>query len=769
MSSELIDRDGSGAFTGRKLSQGKKCWMVVKLLYQLRFKSSFTIFLPVLAAIALLLTLTKEKMDKPFVKPYVSFINFSKISNYVNGTILLKENNITDVMMSPRNDLSVYFVNDYFLKFGGPPVRYFDTFKEMSSQIENANNISMGISVPKAELNSSVVHRIDILTNDYLSISTPTYWRLIIDGFLRYLSHDITVNIETSDMVSPYDGPNMFFGVFLAVLYGFGYLLVLPGLVHQILDILEGKKFLLIKMSGVHEKTYWLSVFIADCMIIVPYSLYQAILLYFAPFSKGTSVSLSFVFFFLSALSLYLMIFSLSFLFKYLSNFKFVIIILSIVIFQGTIIQMSIDSYSSKKSIQNFLVFCPFTSYNYYFMNIGHCTIHDRDLGWKTLNHGFIIDTSVVMKYTLFSFLFYLGFSLLMILIRGGSYGLTPIRILNIFRGSFWRSIFVDESPLLHRTYIDNHPFIKVSNLRKCYSGSTRVEALKNIGFEIGASESIVLIGPNGSGKSTLINTISGSIECDNGELEIYGQLSDIGFSKLQEMIGICFQENILFDSLSVKEHLQFFSRIRGQSFEDSHSQVQHLISAFELDSISDSTSKFLSGGQKRKLCIAIAFVGSPSFVILDEPTAGVDASARQTIWKAISQFKNVTSLISSHSLEEAESVASRIFVMKTGSIVFMGSPTELRRQYKCGYKVSLLGNNANFEGFLSFVRSISNDVTIDHDKANSIVLPITDDFIQIVRSIYNRKSEFGVEDININLESLEQVLLRLIDAEDEE
>lgn len=174
-----------------------------------------------------------------------------------------------------------------------------------------------------------------------------------------------------------------------------------------------------------------------------------------------------------------------------------------------------------------------------------------------------------------------------------------------------------------------------------------------------------------------------------------------------------------------------------------------------------------LSGGQKRKLCLSIAFMGSPEFVVLDEPTAGIDVNSRQVIWKAISLFKNTTSLITSHSLEEAELVSSRLFVMKSGKIVFMGTSTELRKEYKCGYRITAIGKNINFEKFHEIVSSFIPDATKNSDRPDSILIPISDQIADFVEQINIKIKEFNADEINITVEGLEHVILRLISDEE--
>ncbi|KAI5553945.1 ATPase activity, coupled to transmembrane movement of substances [Trichomonas vaginalis G3] len=115
---------------------------------------------------------------------------------------------------------------------------------------------------------------------------------------------------------------------------------------------------------------------------------------------------------------------------------------------------------------------------------------------------------------------------------------------------------------------------------------------------------------------------MTGSISSDKGDLKIFGEKCVSGFSSLQQHLGICYQENILFERLNVYKHLEFFATIRGVENTKLKEVIDHSLSNFRLEGLENMKAATLSGGQKRKLCTAIAFIGNPKLVILDEPTA---------------------------------------------------------------------------------------------------------------------------------------------------
>jgi len=330
-----------------------------------------------------------------------------------------------------------------------------------------------------------------------------------------------------------------------------------------------------------------------------------------------------------------------------------------------------------------------------------------------------------------------------------------------LFSASFWKAFCSKSVQITSNTVKAGRSAIKIEKIKKTYYGIPTVHALNKVSFKVKAGEVIILIGPNGCGKSTLINSMTGSIIADSGKITIFGKPAT--FRDMQRFIGICFQDNIFFPKMSVYKHLVLFGKIRGATQQQIEEQIDLFTEQLELDTCLRSKAKDLSGGQKRKLCIALAFIGSPAFVILDEPTAGIDASARQTIWKTISTFHKTTSFISSHALEEAESVCSRLFAMSEGRLVFQGTPNHLREQYHCGYIFHPVGESCDYNAILNFIKGYMPDSMIDPERADQIRMPMSRDIARMLTDMRPHLSEFRVDSYTIISEAIEDVLLRLI------
>ena len=331
----------------------------------------------------------------------------------------------------------------------------------------------------------------------------------------------------------------------------------------------------------------------------------------------------------------------------------------------------------------------------------------------------------------------------------------------DLFNYNNLKKLFSSEIIDLKISPQQNH-FLTINSLTKDYiEGSKKISALNNLNFSIGKDEIIALIGANGSGKSTLLNILCGAILPSSGSVSIFGNsLTDL---LLKGKIGVCFQENVLFNSLSIEEHFLLFGSFKGIPEIYLKEEINIYLDSLQLKEMMKNRAGDLSGGQKRKLCIALSLLGKPEFIIMDEPTAGVDIQARKLIWKTISSLENTTCIISSHSLEEAEVVCNKFIVLNSGKIQFFGTTTEFRNQYKCGYLLRLDCENEFFPTILNFVQSIIKDALIVDEHQNLIFIPICDQIPQLLEQLYIKKGELFITSISFFVEQLEDILIRMI------
>ncbi|KAK5909181.1 hypothetical protein CesoFtcFv8_003133 [Champsocephalus esox] len=230
-----------------------------------------------------------------------------------------------------------------------------------------------------------------------------------------------------------------------------------------------------------------------------------------------------------------------------------------------------------------------------------------------------------------------------------------------------------------------------IDKLTKVYKTGSKL-ALDKLSLNLHENQVVCFLGHNGAGKTTTMSILTGLFPPTSGSATIYGHDIRTDMERIRQNLGMCPQHNVLFDKLSVEEHLWFYSRLKGMAEEDIRKEMDKMIVDLELSKKRHSLVQTLSGGMKRKLSVAIAFVGGSRAVILDEPTAGVDPYARRAIWDLILKYKQGrTILLSTHNMDEADLLGDRIAIISHGKLKCCGSPLFLKSTYGDGYKLTLV------------------------------------------------------------------------------
>jgi ABC-type multidrug transport system ATPase subunit len=215
--------------------------------------------------------------------------------------------------------------------------------------------------------------------------------------------------------------------------------------------------------------------------------------------------------------------------------------------------------------------------------------------------------------------------------------------------------------------------------------------AVKTLNLGIERGECFGLLGPNGAGKSTSINMMVGLIEPSEGTAVIGGHDITKDMDAIYTLMGVCPQHDLLWDTLTGREHLQFYGRLKGLQGEALQSAVEEALRGVNLwnGKLADKQSKQYSGGMKRRLSVAISFMGSPLVVYLDEPSTGLDPASRRNLWDVVKSNKRDRAIVlTTHSMEEAEQLCDRLGIFVDGQLVCIGNPKEITSRYG-GYLVS--------------------------------------------------------------------------------
>uniref|UniRef100_A0A3B4BC57 ATP-binding cassette sub-family A member 2 n=1 Tax=Periophthalmus magnuspinnatus TaxID=409849 RepID=A0A3B4BC57_9GOBI len=230
-----------------------------------------------------------------------------------------------------------------------------------------------------------------------------------------------------------------------------------------------------------------------------------------------------------------------------------------------------------------------------------------------------------------------------------------------------------------------------IDKLTKVYKNDGKM-ALNQLSLNLHEDQVVSFLGHNGAGKTTTMSILTGLFPPTSGSATIYGHDIRTEMDRIRQNLGICPQHNVLFDRLSVHEHLWLYSRLKGVHEDLIRKETDKMIVDLGLSHKRHSLVQTLSGGMKRKLSVAIAFVGGSRAVILDEPTAGVDPYARRAIWDLILKYKQGrTILLSTHHMDEADLLGDRIAIISHGRLQCCGSPLFLKSTYGDGYKLTLV------------------------------------------------------------------------------
>jgi ABC-type multidrug transport system ATPase subunit len=222
--------------------------------------------------------------------------------------------------------------------------------------------------------------------------------------------------------------------------------------------------------------------------------------------------------------------------------------------------------------------------------------------------------------------------------------------------------------------------------------------ALVDLFLSIGANESLALLGPNGAGKSTLISILTGLFMPTSGTASVCGLDIRTSMRDIHKIIGICPQFSILWDTLTCAEHLLFFARLKGVPAGEQDGYVRRTLDQVGLGLAADRLAKNLSGGMKRRLSIAMALVGDPLFLVMDEPTTGLDPETREELWRTLLQIRGSgpAILLATHAMDEAELLCGRISILSRGTLKCVDDPHTLRERFCPSYTL-----NVNFaQGF---------------------------------------------------------------------
>ncbi|XP_062217620.1 ABC transporter A family member 8-like [Phragmites australis] len=252
------------------------------------------------------------------------------------------------------------------------------------------------------------------------------------------------------------------------------------------------------------------------------------------------------------------------------------------------------------------------------------------------------------------------------------------------------------------------------NNIKKVYrgkDGNAEKFAVRGLSLSIQRGQCFGILGPNGAGKTSLISMLTGFTKPTSGTAYIDGMDIRLDMNKIYTRIGVCPQFDLLWETLTGREHLMFYGRLkklRGATLAEATEQSLNSVRLLD-GGVADKRVAEYSGGMKRRLSVAISLIGGPKVVYMDEPSSGLDPASRKALWNAVKSGKqNKAIILTTHSMEEAEALCDRIGIVANGTLQCLGSSNELKAKYGGTYVLAVTTAAGEEEEVEQLVRSIS-------------------------------------------------------------
>ncbi|KAI1305390.1 Phospholipid-transporting ATPase ABCA3 [Halotydeus destructor] len=325
---------------------------------------------------------------------------------------------------------------------------------------------------------------------------------------------------------------------------------------------------------------------------------------------------------------------------------------------------------------------------------------------------------------------------------------------------------------------------ISIKDLVKEYgAGSKRKLAVNGLSLDVPRGKITALLGHNGAGKSTTMAMITGMLEPSSGSVTIDGVNICENKDEARKSVAFCPQHDVLYDELTVSEHLELYGRIRGTMSEaEFYEELNRVVKQIGLASFCDRMAGTLSGGMKRKLSLGCALVGGTKVLILDEPTSGMDVDARRALWDLLLSIRRErTILLTTHYMEEADAVGDMVAIMASGELKCFGSSIFLKRIFGSGYQFRV-AKGETFDGLLL------NDIVLRYFQRAQLVSDVATEVIYALNNASEdggqnneplpvffeelEQSEVGIESCGLAMTTMEEVFLKVgtldIEAQDD-
>ncbi|KAJ3692029.1 hypothetical protein LUZ60_012379 [Juncus effusus] len=245
--------------------------------------------------------------------------------------------------------------------------------------------------------------------------------------------------------------------------------------------------------------------------------------------------------------------------------------------------------------------------------------------------------------------------------------------------------------------------------VHKGQDGNPDKMAVRGLSLALPCGECFGMLGPNGAGKTTLLNMLTGFSKPTAGTAYISGLDIRVDMNRIYAGIGVCPQHDLLWETLTAREHLLFYGRLKNLTGSKLTQAVHESLKSVNLTAVADKQAGQYSGGMKRRLSVAISLIGDSKVVYLDEPSTGLDPASRKLLWQAVMHAKqNRAIILTTHSMEEAEFLCDRLGIFVDGSLQCVGNPKELKAKYGGLYVLTITSSSHQDEVVENQVKNLS-------------------------------------------------------------
>ena len=592
---------------------------------------------------------------------------------------------------------------------------------------------------------------------------------------------NISINTGYKSFVSKSYGDDETSDIVIGFIVSFEMTLFSYYLTERMVEEKENKLNDFLERQGVSKKKYILSWFITYCILgALPFASFCCLYGFFMIFQ--------YFFTFINLVLFMLSVYSVMFFFyTTMNSLKKGSIIIKLYNFISTLVGIGLSMPKTSRNLK--LIFCLIPQINIYYTANVMYTISDTyefslELLTKQVKHICYLETFL---FFVLQIVFYLSIAFFIQSYKNSGLSFC-LYLKSFFSNNVSREISNEDNEALigddrinnilnyeihHQTLsliqqqkVNENKCLKIVKVTKQFG---KLKAVNNVSCELFSNEIFCLLGHNGAGKTTLVNLISGLMDPEKGDIFLDGESILTNKDLLYENIGLCQQQDILFDFLTVAEHLQYIYDIKGIA--RNFNEIQELILKLNIKDVEFRLCKDLSGGQKRKVCIALALLSGGKITILDEPTSGMDVIAKKQVWEFLKGYqKDKILLITTHSLEEAEYLGTRIGIMTDGHLVCSGTSTYLKSMYPCGININLVINSKKFtenNKRIIYEKIKEYDPQAEIKIASKGVFTINiqqnnEHISEIFDYIEETKFENGIEDYIVGSASLEDVFLKI-------